>query len=71
MVTDASGKGRPVGPCAPATVPSRRTTAAAAVSTGQFSITRRDSMPATVTVPARPPFPGLRLLGVHSNSLAW
>ncbi len=45
LVTEASGKRRPVGPWAPARVPSARTTAAAAVGTGQSSIDARLGRP--------------------------
>ncbi|GAA3305233.1 hypothetical protein GCM10020295_58430 [Streptomyces cinereospinus] len=38
MVTEASGNRRPAGPATPSTVPSARTTPAAAVGTGQLSI---------------------------------
>lgn len=41
LVTEASGKRRAVGPTAPATLPSARTTAAATVGTGQFSVIAR------------------------------
>lgn len=41
LVTEASGKRCPVGPCVPATLPSARTTAAATVGTGQFSVIAR------------------------------
>ncbi|GAA0641394.1 hypothetical protein GCM10009535_18320 [Streptomyces thermocarboxydovorans] len=40
-MTEASGKGRSAGPWVPSTVPSARTTPAAAVGTGQFSIDAR------------------------------
>ncbi|GAB2600432.1 hypothetical protein GCM10027168_36980 [Streptomyces capparidis] len=58
MVTEARRNGWSVGPCAPRTAPSRPTTAAAAVVTGQLSITRRLSMQATVLAGPPPYGPG-------------
>ncbi|GAA2523244.1 hypothetical protein GCM10010398_04360 [Streptomyces fimbriatus] len=73
-MTEASGKRWPAGPWVPKAVPSARTTPAAAVGTGQFSINARlfSDMPSSLsvrgTVPAEGPDPGPRPDGAFRRS---